>query len=579
MDTPIAACVVEQPPPAGLTRLIASRWSAAGVLALAGGLRLVNLGGRPMWYDEAFAVLYAEKSLPAMLSGTLTQVQGTAADVHSLLFYLLLHAWMRMVGQSPLAVRTLSVLLGLMTIGVIYLLARRLLVHPAGLAAAGIVTLSPFHVYYSQEARMYALLALAGVTMVYFFVRAWGQAGSWRSWVAFGVCGAVTLYAHNLGFAFVAGLDVWIAYTWLWRGSQRWRNLRPVLLAHLLMLGLFAPWLAAVPAQFGKVQQAYWVAQPGLAQLIQTIVIFHFAYDNQALPGWLLPPALFVSLLTVAILTLNLARLAMNDSVPSLAINRRADGAKPAKTGAGTKNQDCAGPSLPAPCSLLPTPYSLLLCSTGVPILLLFMVSQWRPVYIVRALLPSGLMYAVLLAGVLVVGRVPKAIRWGLLLPSAAICVAALLNHYSYARFPRAPFDQAAAYLRAHSQPADVIVHSNKLTFLPTHYYDRSLPQTFIADEPGSPADTLAYPTQEALGLFAAPDLATAVHGYQRVWFVIFRRAVDEYRAAGYPDHPQRSWLEQHYTLVSVASFNDLDVYQYETGPARAAFHVPEASR
>jgi hypothetical protein len=131
--------------------------------------------------------------------------------------------------------------------------------------------------------------------------------------------------------------------------------------------------------------------------------------------------------------------------------------------------------------------------------------------------------------------------------------------------------------LRSHSQPGDAIVHSNKLTFLPTYYYDRSLAQEFIADEPGSPSDTLAYPTQQALGLFATADIATATLGHERVWFVVFRRAIDEYRAAGYADHPQLAWLAEYYTLVSVMSFNDLDVYEYQSGLSPAArSHVLE---
>src|SRR5512143_4056960 len=87
--------------------LTASRWPVLASVALAFILRLVNLGGRPLWYDEAFAVLYAEKPFEAMVYGTLTQVGGAAADVHPLFFYSTLHAWMSVVGQSPLAVRAM----------------------------------------------------------------------------------------------------------------------------------------------------------------------------------------------------------------------------------------------------------------------------------------------------------------------------------------------------------------------------------------------------------------------------------------------------------------------------------------
>ncbi|GIV82126.1 MAG: hypothetical protein KatS3mg051_1480 [Anaerolineae bacterium] len=57
------------------------------MLWLAFGLRVVNLGGRTLWYDEAFAVLFAEKGLSAMRQGTLTAAEGSAADVHPLLYY------------------------------------------------------------------------------------------------------------------------------------------------------------------------------------------------------------------------------------------------------------------------------------------------------------------------------------------------------------------------------------------------------------------------------------------------------------------------------------------------------------
>jgi 4-amino-4-deoxy-L-arabinose transferase-like glycosyltransferase len=519
------------------------------VLALA--LRLVNLGGRAVWYDEAFAVLYAEQPLETMLYGTVTQVEGAAADVHPLFFYTMLHVWMLVFGQSPDAVRALSLLLGIATVILAYLLGRRLFNRRVGLAAALVVAIAPFHVYYSQEARMYALLGFAAMAMTYFFVLAWHD-GGWGNWIAFAVFGALTLYAHNLGVMFLAGLDLWVLWAWFRPGGARWHNFRPLLISHLLIFVLFAPWLIVVPSQLGKIQQAYWVEQPGLVKLIQTILIFHFAYDNQSLPGWLLPLVLFFSLLIPVMIAFELVRQRM------------------------TRDQQSGQSVL---YSLLPTPYSLLLLLAIIPVLLTFVASQIQPVFIVRALLPSALVYYVLVGSVLIVGSVPKPVKWGLLLPSAAIVVASLINHYTYAEFPRPPFDEAAAFLRAHYQPADVIVHSNKLTFFPTHYYDRSLPQEFIADKPGSPSDTLAYPTQQALGLFATPDIETATLGRERVWFVVFRREIAEYRDAGHLDHPQRAWLEGHYTLVSVTSFNDLDIYEYQSGLSPTAVLPMEVSR
>ena len=522
------------------------------VLAIAGGafaLRLIALGQRPIWYDEAFAVLYAEKPFATMLHGTVTQVGGAAADVHPLFFYTILHGWMEAVGQSPIAVRMLPVLLGTATVAMIYLLARRLFNGRVGLVAAAIAAVSPFQIYYSQEARMYALLGFAATAMAYFFVRAWTD-NRRLDWLAFGFFGAMTLYAHNLGVMFVAGLDLWIAWVWLTQRAWRWHRLRAVLLSHLLMIGLFAPWLAIVPSQLGKIQQAYWVEQPGITQLVQTLLVFHFAYDNEALPGWLLPLALLASVLVLTMVLFELLRQRRN---------LQAD----LEQAGWPRNQRLWFLALLA----------------FVPILLTFVASQIRPVYIIRALLPSSLAYYVLAAGVLAARSVPKAIKWGLLVPSVLIIAVSLANHYTYAQFPRPPFDRAAAYLRDQYGPdsviparwAGTIVHSNKLSFLPTYYYDRSLPQAFIADEPLSPSDTLAYPTQQALGLFATPDLATATQGFDHVWFVVFRRAIGEYQDAGYTTHPQLAWLDQHYTLVQIVPFNDLDIYEYRSSPTSAA--------
>jgi hypothetical protein len=59
--------------------------------------------------------------------------------------------------------------------------------------------------------------------------------------------------------------------------------------------------------------------------------------------------------------------------------------------------------------------------------------------------------------------------------------------------------------------------------------------------------------------------METATTGSERVWFVIFRREIEEYSAAGYSEHPYLVWLEGRYIPVSITSFNDLDVYEYQS--------------
>ncbi|HUV90461.1 MAG TPA: hypothetical protein VMY80_12470, partial [Anaerolineae bacterium] len=109
----------------------------------------------------------------------------------------------------------------------------------------------------------------------------------------------------------------------------------------------------------------------------------------------------------------------------------------------------------------------------------------------------------------------------------------------------------------------DVIVHDSKLSFFPSHYYDRGLAQEYVGDVPGSPIDTLALPTQEVLGLLGKPDMSTAVGDAERVWFVVFQRALDEAEELGEPNR-NMAWLEDHYRLTDAIGYGDLKILVYE---------------
>jgi len=486
------------------------------ILLLGFSLRLVRLDAREMWYDEAFAVLYAEKDLGSIVQGTVTSVGGASADIHPLLYYFFLHGWLEL-GPSPFVARFPSVVFGVLSICLVYVLGRELFTTGVGLLASVLTALSPVHIWYSQEARMYSLLCLLSLLSIYFFARAYRD-NRWPHWIAFAFCSALSLYVHNLAFLIPFTLIVFALAT------RRWSLVPRLLAAYVVIAVLFLPWLVLVPGQFAKVQQAYWVAKPGLSELVRTLLVFTF---NLPIPNWLLPLVLFYSVLLLA-LTLHLA---LRTSV--------------GETASGSR-----------------WPKGLVLSLFLVPVLTMFIVSQFKSVYIERGVLVCALAYYIAMALSFSRSRPPRLLLLSLL-PVPVLLAISLEYQYTYSLFPRSPFRDANAYLREHREDGDAIVHDNKLSFFPSHYYDRSLAQAYVRDEPGSSTDTLALPTQEVLGLLAQPDISQAAGDAERVWFVVFQRALDEGTELGV-ENESKAWLDSRYSPTSVGVFNDLIVYLYE---------------
>jgi len=140
-------------------------WLAAAITVAGGILRVLLLGTKEMWLDETFSVWLASHSVPELLNWLVT------IDQHPPLYYLLLHGWMAHFGDWPYEVRLLSALFGAATIPFLYLTGKRLSNSMLGLSAAMLVALSPYHIFYSQETRMYALLTFNAAVATYALVR------------------------------------------------------------------------------------------------------------------------------------------------------------------------------------------------------------------------------------------------------------------------------------------------------------------------------------------------------------------------------------------------------------------------
>jgi len=181
---------------------------ALTVALAAFGLRVYHLGGQSLWYDEGISLYYASADPPALV-GLLARLGEFPP-----LYFLLLHYWMSLAGQSELALRFPSVVAGVLGVVLICHLGRLLAGSGVGLTAGLLLAASPLHVWQSQETRMYTLAVALGLVVTYLFVRLLeGSRGALLA--GYALAGAAGLYTHfTFGLVLVAHvicLGLWVA--------------------------------------------------------------------------------------------------------------------------------------------------------------------------------------------------------------------------------------------------------------------------------------------------------------------------------------------------------------------------------
>ena len=117
------------------------------VVVLGAVLRLYQLGSQPLWVDEATSLRFARQSLSGLWSWSTIVDPGNPP-----LYYSLLHGWL-VFGDSEATLRFMSVVFGVLTIPLVYILGRTIRDHRLGIVGALLFAISPFQVWYAQEAR------------------------------------------------------------------------------------------------------------------------------------------------------------------------------------------------------------------------------------------------------------------------------------------------------------------------------------------------------------------------------------------------------------------------------------------
>ena len=252
------------------------------ILLIAFALRVFQLDAQSLWWDEGISLNLATSSIVEIWV-------NRAQRLHPPGYFILLKGWLSLVGVSPFTGRYLSVLASWVQVTAVYTTTRYWFAkHPHGKWIVWIstllITLSPLSIIYGQEARVYALLPLIYLAMLFAALKivsssknaSTGSLAKW--WIVLGVFEWFGAHLHYITFLIVAIVNVWL----LWHIFRQKRGLwKPWLITHIAVVLASLPWFVSVFLNFiavrNRVNTGRFLSEPvPFDFLVQQVWGFHF---------------------------------------------------------------------------------------------------------------------------------------------------------------------------------------------------------------------------------------------------------------------------------------------------------------
>ena len=198
-------------------------------------LRLTALNRQSLWFDEADVVVRALQPLGQVME------TFVAPGENGPIYNIMLALWIRMAGISEIAVRLPSAVFGVIALPLIYLLARRIAGSTVALIATALLAISPYHIWYSQEAKMYTMVVALALGSTWALVTALERNERWW-WVAYAVVTTLMFYTHVATILVFGAQLLYAIGTWReWSSRRRpWLIAIGVLTLPYIPIGLWA---------------------------------------------------------------------------------------------------------------------------------------------------------------------------------------------------------------------------------------------------------------------------------------------------------------------------------------------------
>lgn len=250
-------------------------------------LRLYKLGCNDLWYDEAVSVLSADRITEIYSSSNEQLPYGNPAseawqpkspyyrrsDPQPFFYYLTLRFCMNVLGRGAFSLRLLSAIFGILSILMVYKLGIKLFDKRAAVYAAFLISISPLHIWYGQEARQYSLAALLAVLCAYFLFLALEKRDN-RFWAGYIFSAVLLVYTNYIGiFVLICGWALFVVKKYRF-SIKRW------LFANVIITLLFLPWLNIFWQHFIFITDNFWLSRPSLFSIMITLKNFGIGYSN-----------------------------------------------------------------------------------------------------------------------------------------------------------------------------------------------------------------------------------------------------------------------------------------------------------